>query len=808
MKLYYSFLLFILTAFTVNAQDNCQDLKKSSGVAFMADPVGNNSRSDTIDIANYTIEIEVLNYMADHHIAAVCTIDLKSKKDDVNHIRFDLLNLTVNAVADGDGNALTYSYDNETLDVSLSTDLQTDDEMSIVVDYEGTPTVDGSNFGGFDFEGNYAYNLGVAFQDEPHNYGRSWFPCFDNFVERSTYEFHVTTDEGYTSYGNGLLMSTSEDFENGQMTKTWKITDEIPTYLASIAIADYEEINWEFTSSTGATIPVVLAARESDIEDLENSFVNLQASFDCFEEKFGPYRWEKIGYCTTPVGAMEHSGNIAYPVNLVNGTTSGEEIMAHELAHHWFGNLMTCRTAQDMWINEGFAEYLSYVFLECVYGEENYYETIRSNHKDMLINAHIRDNGYFPLSGMPINITYGAHTYNKGADVIHSMRSYMGDEAFFSGLTQLLEDNQYKDIDAEDFKNQLSAISGISLDDFFDAWIYDIGWSQFSIDNMTSQEGDVMFYINMEINQRLKEAANYYNNVPVEILFVSEDLEEVIVEVTLSGAQSNVEAYIPFDPVFAAINTNEKISLATTGQNQNFNTAGALDTGHANIKIDVSTAGGDNFLRAEQHWVAPGGDYNSDMFYISESRYWSVNGVITNDFAATATINFEGSSENKLDYDLMENIESGANVEENFVLLYRSTAQDEWQEYAFYNTNSNGAAVNRTGKMELSQLLMGEYTFGVRKWSFASNEIDSKDNKLSIFPNPGKNRIQIDLSELESRSDLSIRIINSEGKTVFTKKRLPAQLKLKTNDWNNGLYVVQIYNQQHIIRYGKFIINK
>lgn len=807
MKLRYTFLLFIFTAFAVKAQHSCQDHKKTSAVAIVSDPIGNNSRSDTIDIANYTIAIEVLNFMVDQKIAAVCTIDLKSKKDNINHIRFDLLNLTVNGVTDGNGNVLSYTYDNETLDVSLNTSLQTDDEMSILVDYEGTPTVDGSNFGGFDFEGNYAYNLGVAFQDEPHNYGRSWFPCFDNFVERSTYEFQVTTDIGYMSYGNGLLMSSEMDVEAGQMTRVWKITDEIPTYLASIAISDYEEVNWEFTSSTGAIIPVVLAAREADIDDLEDSFVNLEASFDCFEEKFGPYRWEKIGYCTTPVGAMEHPGNIAYPINLVNGDTSGEEIMAHELAHHWFGNLITCRTAEDMWINEGLAEYLSYVFLECVYGTENYYETVRNNHKDMLRNAHIRDNGYFPLSGMPINITYGAHTYNKGADVMHTLRSYMGDEAFFNGLKQLLADNEYKDIDAEDFKNQLSAIAGIDLNDFFDNWIYDTGWSQFSIDNMSATEGDVMFAVSMDVKQRLKEANNFYSNVPVEVLFIDENLNEVRTEITLSGEETEAVAYIPFEPVFAAINTDEKISLATTGQNQKFNAPGALETEHANIKIEVISNSTESFLRAAQHWVAPGGNYNDDIFYISESRYWSVKGVVADDFEATATINFEGASENKLDYPLMQNIESGENVEENLVLLYRNNAQEEWQEYAFYSTNTNGAAVNRTGKMELSQLLLGEYTFGVRKWSFGTNEINEK-SKIIVYPNPAKNRVQMDLSDLNDRNLLSVKVINSEGKTVFEKKRLPNHLKLKTNDWKNGMYVIQIYNQKHIIRYGKFIINK
>ncbi|MGB0428531.1 MAG: M1 family aminopeptidase, partial [Flavobacteriales bacterium] len=83
---------------------------------------------------------------------------------------------------------------------------------------------------------------------------------------------------------------------------------------------------------------------------------------------------EKVGYVATPVGAMEHPGNIAYPTGLIDGTLSGESIMAHELAHHWFGNLITCHQAEEMWINEGWAEYLSIYFLEEVYDENTYLE--------------------------------------------------------------------------------------------------------------------------------------------------------------------------------------------------------------------------------------------------------------------------------------------------------------------------------------------------------------------------------------------------------------------------------------------------
>lgn len=126
------------------------------------------------------------------------------------------------------------------------------------------------------------------------------------------------------------------------------MNQEIPSYLASVAVAPYTEVNYTFNSILNPQLNVKLAAVASDTTVMKNAFISLEPIFHQFENHFGPYRWDRIGYVMTPfqAGAMEHASNIAYPRDLLTGGPSGNQhIMAHELSHHWFGDLATCRTA-------------------------------------------------------------------------------------------------------------------------------------------------------------------------------------------------------------------------------------------------------------------------------------------------------------------------------------------------------------------------------------------------------------------------------------------------------------------------------
>ncbi|TSA50377.1 MAG: hypothetical protein D4R43_02325, partial [Sphingobacteriales bacterium] len=355
-----------------------------------------NERSDTIDILKYTINFDMSN-LASYQINGRCIIRFVSKMNNISQFNLDLLKLPVDSVLDETNHPLTFDYsDSLLLKINLQAVLNLNDTSELTVFYHGHPQAD-ATWGGFYFTPPYAYNLGVAFTAQPHNFGRVWFPCFDNFVERSLFEFYVIVPTGKTETSNGLLLDTSN---NGNNTTTWhwNLDETIPSYLACVSVSDYAIVKTNFIGLLGQ-VPVWLAARATDTTSMKNSFIHLQDAFNAFENRWGPYRWEKVGYSVVPfnAGAMEHATNISYPVFGITGNTTYETIMAHELSHHWFGNLVTCKTAEDMWLNEGWAVFNEHIFTEYLYGEQAYHNAVIANHNTVVHYSNLKDGGYFPL---------------------------------------------------------------------------------------------------------------------------------------------------------------------------------------------------------------------------------------------------------------------------------------------------------------------------------------------------------------------------------------------------------------------------
>jgi aminopeptidase N len=222
-----------------------------------------------------------------------------------------------------------------------------------------------------------------------------------------------------------------------------------------MAVSDYHKQSWTHAGKT-----FELYGRAQDTANMTTGFVHLNDIYDAFVEEFGPYVFEKVGYAMTITGAMEHAGMIHLPRTLANANLSGEDIIAHELAHMWFGNAVTTKTAQDMWINEGFAEFGSHFYEEKVYGRPQYVKTVQNNQVLVLKQAAQSDGGHLALSGVNQNQTYGTHTYQKGAMVAHNLREFLGDSLFSHAVKQLIATNTFGNYDANSFKESLRTLRG------------------------------------------------------------------------------------------------------------------------------------------------------------------------------------------------------------------------------------------------------------------------------------------------------------------------------------------------------------
>jgi aminopeptidase N len=814
MKYFLSFLClsFSLLSFSQSDQEAKQRMHAHEREMNNGQMRASNLRSDTIDILNYNISLEITDFTS-NIIKGNTVVKFTPKVNGVNKINLDLLMLIIDSVEIA-GNNLTYIYDDTLLSVNLPLTVNITDTLQLKVSYHGTPQGDPTGWGGFYFQSGYAYNLGVGFGALPHTYGRVWFPCFDNFVERSSYEFNITTNAGKTSYCNGYLAHDTTNLI-GFRTRKWILNEPIPTYLASVAVAAYAEVNQTYNGLNGS-IPIILAALPSDTTGVKNSFVNLNTAMSTFENRFGPYMWNRVGYCMVPFnsGAMEHATNIAYPRSTATGSLTYQSLYAHELSHHWFGDLATCRTAEDMWLNEGWARYCEFIFSEALSGYNSYLSGVRTNHEDVLHFAHVKEGGYLTLSNVPQTYTYGDHVYNKGADIAHTMRGYMGDSLFFHSVKTYLAQNNYKDVSSDDFKDALSAASGMNMADFFDDWVHQPGFLHFSIDSTQSTAISAGNYnVTVFVKQKLTGATHYGNNVPLEVTFKAADWTEQKQTLVMSGQNMSFNFTVPFDPAFVALNMGEKISHAVAPEIKTLKTTGSSNFTNAKMTMNVLAITDSAFVRVEHNYTAPDPFHTTAMPYrLSPNHYWKVDGILPSTFYGKATINYDGRTTSFSGNNWLDNL-LNITTEDSLVLMYRRNAADEWHEYPAYVKNTVSSLTDKRGIITIDSLRLGEYTFGMRDYFATGIQADIKSGKgnITIYPNPSKNSLTVDLSAIKKEIDPStyVNVTDVSGKIIFSEKLSDQQelLKINTSNFSNGIYFIDVRSQKKNVGRSKFIVS-
>lgn len=684
-------------------------------------------------------------------IVAQAHIRFVPRVQGISELRLDLIQLTVDSVLAGP-QQLPFTHQAGVLRVDLGQSFGPADTLAIDVHYRGTPATDPSNFGGFYLESTYIYNLGVAFQSQPHSYGRAWFPCFDNFVERCSFEFLVTTHMGRSAWCNGVLQGITP-LGGDTLVTHWRMDATIPSYLASVAVANYAAVRDTFPSIGGAAIPVDLVARPQDTTAMKNSFIHLRDAFDAFEGCFGAYAWDRIGYHLASRGAMEHSTNITYPDFIANGNLQYEATMAHELAHQWFGDLVTCERAEEMYINEGFAEYLSFLFLEAVYGHGHYLNVVRANHYDMLKSCHWKDGGiHHALANVPQDHTYGEHSYNKGADVLHTLRSYLGADGFCTGLTSFLDAHAFQAVNSTQLRDHLGAVTGVDLTHFFNDWIFQGGWASFEVDSFfTAPAGGGLWTTTVHVEQKLKGADHYYEQVPVTVTLRAADggLWDHPDPVMMGGAGTTFSISTPFPPVAVRLNVDDRISLARTAVQEAVTQTGAKNLAQADLTLLVNTLPAPFELRAEQYWVAadPVAD-PAHLYLVSPDRWWRLEGDPPAGLDMVVRITFDGRpiANGGFDVGLMDALVGPTFREDSLVILYRPNAHFPWAALTS-TVNPLGSATDRWGRIEATLPGMGDLTLGRRisATSIPQNELTA--STFRVFPVPADERIMVEAQQ-------------------------------------------------------------
>ncbi|WP_083827973.1 M1 family aminopeptidase [Owenweeksia hongkongensis] len=746
------------------SQFSCQEIK-STGIQSAAPSIDYKAKSDTIDILHYSINLD-LTEVQQRIIKGYCDITFTPKMSNVNSIRLDLLMLPIDSIL-VDGQTANYTYNDTIIKLNLGANLSSTDTGLIKVYYQGSPQGDGSNWGGWHSQSGYYYNLGVGFAANPHTYGRAWFPCFDNFVEKSTYDFTFKTVLPLRPYANGIRISETP-LSGDTISTFWQMTDQIPTYLTSVAASNYAEIN-DTVNAMNGVLPIQLMAKPTDSLKLVNSFVNLKPTFHSYESAFGPYEWQKVGYAVTTVGAMEHATSIHYPVNLVNGNLGGEDIMAHELAHHWWGNLVTCETDADMWINEGMAEFSSHLYAEDVYGREEYLDIVQANAFTVLSTAHINDDGFKPIQGLDHEYVYGTHVYQKGAMVGHNLRAYLGDNLFFSGLTTLLQNNKYGNLNSNQFRDQLAQITGKNLNHFFDNWVFNPGFPQFSIDSMWVYGNSA----DLTVTQRTRQAPSRFVLIPIHITFFSATGDTTSRKMVHTGGKMPTTfTSLPFSPAFALVGYDGFQLSGNTYDEHVINRAGNFAASQSYMRITANSIQDSAKLIVMHNWAAPGGKIPASKDYrLSPQHYWTIQGIDLNNADLTGRITISPAA-TSLDTELLKN------GSDSLVVLYRKDATEPWELYV----NQQKTQISITGYIDLNNLQAGDYTLANSGEKVGLEENDKQHGKIDIYPNPAKDKVFIKFDEAAKTYDITM--TDAAGKLLYSNEvtsssHSPLEISLK-----------------------------
>lgn len=745
------------------------------------------SRNDSVHVFHYELRMDFRNFNV-HSLNASARVYFRSLVNDLSYLRLDLKGPHVDSVKTASGNSLAFHSDTVSVTVQLETALDQTDTSDILVYYSGTPISD-AEFGGFYWNSTYAFNVGISLNDQPHNYGKTWFPCIDDFVNRSTYEYFITTLAQHEAVCGGEYMGKTVNGD-GSETHHYSTHQPIPAYLASAGVSDYQFLLNNYAGISG-NVPVRIAARGADTTHVKNSFINLHSAFDIFENAYGQYRWDRVGYemCSMSGGAMEHAMNIAYPISLANGSTTYQSVMAHELSHHWWGDLITCRTAEDMWINEGSAAYCEFLFKEQFNGRATYDIAVKSNHKSMIASAHADDGGYWPLSGMPLAHTYGTTTYSKGADVLHTLRSYLGDTLYFSGTKQLLAQNTFSDMDAWEYRDKLSAITGYDLTPFFDAWIFQGGWPQVAIDSFEVAPNGSNYNVTVHLRQKLRGRTTFSNQVPMSITFRDNNWNSYKTIVHSSGQTNTVTVSVPFVPNAAWLNEDQRISHAVTADYLVIKTTGSKNFPYGTLQLNVQAIADSALVVVEQNWVNP--DPMWAPYTLSTQRYWNVDGIWPAGFDTKATFRYTGAQPGTIPTFDDEYI--GA-PEDSVRLMYRPNAGEGWAE-VLDCTVAMGSVTDKQGTITVNHLQKGQYAFAQRGVPLGLPE-NSNDGGMRLYPNPAGSKLKIDFGKTPASGSISITDVMGRSLGTWFTGDFTNGLELNIADLPHGAYTCVISGQK------------
>lgn len=422
------------------------------------------------------------------YMYGVATITAKPHFYPSDSLILDAKGMTINSIK-LNGKELTYVYANDVLKIKLDKTYKRTEQYTIMVDYIAKPNerkTSGSAAISSDKGLYFINNDGSDSKKMPQIWTQGeteassvWFPTIDATNQKSSQEVYLTVADKYVTLSNGKLVSSKKNAD-GTRTDYWKQELSHAPYLFMLGVGEFKIVKDSYTRKDGKKIDVFYYVEPEWEKYAQSIFGNTPEMIGYFSSILNyEYPWDKFHQIVVRdyvSGAMENTGAVVFgdfvyktDRELLDATS--ESIIAHELFHHWFGDLVTCESWSNLTLNESFANYSQYLWDEHKYGNDEADYNAESETKGYMQQAQA--SGYHDL----VWFNYGdkeemfdGHSYNKGGRILHMLRTYVGDEAFFTALNKYLTDNQFKAAEFHHLRLAFEEVTGEDLNWFFNQW--------------------------------------------------------------------------------------------------------------------------------------------------------------------------------------------------------------------------------------------------------------------------------------------------------------------------------------------------
>ncbi|MCF6364830.1 MAG: T9SS type A sorting domain-containing protein [Bacteroidales bacterium] len=574
MKKIYFVIIMIVAVLSVKAQNkkhySCSESKIALNKKLLTfDETKYQTKSSFgYDVKYYRLNL-LFSDMNTTYIQGEITTHFLPQSSNFTQISFDLANnMTIDSVIFHQNKLLSFSISNNELNIDLSETIAAGTLDSISVYYQGIP--DAGGFGSFERTTHAGTSI-IWTLSEPYG-ARDWWPCKQSLNDKAdSIDVFITNPDAFKAASNGLLIS--ETTQGGMKTAHWKHLHPITAYLIAIAVTNYVEYSDFVTLTTGEVVEVLNYVFPEDLTSAQISTPNVLDVIQLYSDLFIPYPYhnEKYGHAQFGWGGgMEHQ-----TMSFMGGFSHG--LMAHELAHQWFGDFVTCGSWEDIWLNEGFATYLDGMTHENNLHDDgvnfNDWKADKINH----ITSELFGSVFVDDTTSVWRIFSSRLSYSKGAMVLHMIRKKIGDNNFFQALQNYLSDPDIANGYARtsDLQAHFEATYESSLQEFINDWFYGEGYPIYDIYYSQNQDGNVT----VNINQTQSHNSVGFFEMGVPVLFQGTSKDTLIIFDNTVNEQS-FTFVLDFDVTSVVFDPNKDV----------------ISKGTAVLKVDTFDSGNKFFV--------------------------------------------------------------------------------------------------------------------------------------------------------------------------------------------------------------------